>query len=76
MVGAVLDGIPESVAIGVSLLGGGSVGFGLVAAVFLSNIPESLSAATGMRASGRLRGYIVGLWAVVTAVSTLAAALG
>ena len=40
VLGALLDGIPESAAIGVSLLGGGSVGMAVVIAVFLSNIPN------------------------------------
>ena len=40
-------GIPESIAIGISLVGGGTVGLAVVAAVFLSNVPESLSAAVG-----------------------------
>src|SRR6476619_2337282 len=47
--GALLDGIPESAAIGVSLVGGGGVGVAVVAAVFLSNIPEGLSASSGMK---------------------------
>jgi ZIP family zinc transporter len=64
------------VAIGVSLLGGGAVGVAVVAAVFLSNIPESLSASAGMRISGRSTRYILSLWVGVAAVSTLAAALG
>lgn len=46
---SLMDGIPESVAIGVSLIGGGSVGWVMVVAVFLSNIPESLSASAGMK---------------------------
>ncbi len=76
VLGALLDGIPESAAIGVSLLGGGSVGVAVVAAVFLSNIPESLSASTGMKIAGRSTKYILGLWLAVTVASALAAALG
>ena len=76
VLGALLDGIPESAAIGVSLIGGGGVGIAVVAAVFLSNIPEGLSATSGMKNSGRSTGYILGLWAAVAAASTLAAALG
>ena len=53
VLGALLDGIPESAAIGVSLLGGGSVGLAVVAAVFLSNIPEALSASAGCGCSSR-----------------------
>ena len=74
--GALLDGIPESAAIGVSLLGGGSVGAAMVVAVFLSNVPEALSSSTGMKVAGRSNGYIFGLWLTVTAASAMAAALG
>ena len=76
VLGALMDGIPESVAIGVSLVGGGSVAAPVVIAVFLSNVPESLSAATGLSKAGHSRRYILGLWLAVMAVSGLAAALG
>ncbi len=76
VLGALMDGIPESVAIGVSLLGGGGVGVATVAAVFLSNVPESLSAATGLRKAGHSTRWIVGLWTAVALVSAVAAALG
>jgi zinc transporter, ZIP family len=76
VLGAMLDGIPESAAIGVSLIGGGSVGVAVVIAVFLSNIPESLSASVGMKRDGRSNGYILRLWTMVVAASTVAAALG
>jgi ZIP family zinc transporter len=76
VIGALMDGIPESVAIGVSQLGGGAVSASMVAAVFLSNVPESMSAATGLQKAGRSRRYIIGLWTAVVAVSALAALLG
>jgi ZIP family zinc transporter len=76
LVGAVLDGIPESAVIGLTLLEGGGVGVAVVAAVFLSNLPESLSAATGMRKGGRRPAWILGVWAAVTAVCGIAAAAG
>jgi zinc transporter, ZIP family len=76
VLGALLDGIPESAAIGVSLVGGGGVGVAVVVAVFLSNIPEGLSASSGMKASGHSTGYVLGLWVAVAAASTVAAALG
>jgi ZIP family zinc transporter len=76
VLGALLDGIPESVAIGVSLVGGGSVGAAVVAAVFLSNVPEGMSAATGLAKAGRSRRWILGLWTAVAVVSAIAAALG
>ena len=76
VLGALLDGIPESAAIGVSLIGGGTVGTAVVAAVFLSNVPEALSASAGMKAGGRSTRYILGVWTAVTAASTAAAAVG
>jgi ZIP family zinc transporter len=60
-IGALLDGIPESVVIGVSLLGGGGVSTVTVAAVFLSNVPEGLSSAAGMKAAGRSAGYVLAM---------------
>lgn len=76
VVGAVLDGIPESAAIGISLLDGGTVGFVFVAAVFLSNVPEAMSASAGLRRSGTSTRSIMRLWALVALVSTVAAAAG
>jgi ZIP family zinc transporter len=76
VLGALLDGIPESAAIGVSLVGGGSVGIAVVIAVFLSNLPEALSASAGMKRDGRSVRYILRLWALVIIASTVAAALG
>ena len=75
-IGALMDGIPESAAIGISLLEGGNISAALVAAVFLSNVPEGLSSASGMKQAGRSTAHILGLWAGVTLVSALAALLG
>lgn len=74
--GALLDGIPESIVIGVSLLGGEGVGLVAVAAVFLSNLPEGLSSAAGMRKAGRSKAYIFGIWGGIALVSGIAAMIG
>ncbi len=76
VLGALLDGIPESAAIGLTLLEGGGVGVAVVAAVFLSNIPESMSAAVGLRKAGRSARWILGLWVAVAVVSAVAAGAG
>ena len=75
-IGALLDGIPESAAIGISLIEGSGVSAALVAAVFLSNVPEGLSSASGMKQAGRSTAHVLGLWAAVTAASAVAALLG
>jgi len=74
--GALLDGIPESIVIGVSLLEGGSVGLVAVVAVFLSNLPEGLSSAAGMKAEGRTAGFVFLLWTGVTLIAGISAWLG
>ena len=76
VLGVLLDGIPESIVIGLSLLSGNGIGVTMVAAVFLSNIPEALSASTGMRRNGRSAAYILVLWGGVVLASTVSAALG
>ncbi|MEV5437613.1 ZIP family zinc transporter [Streptomyces sp. NPDC052682] len=74
--GALLDGVPESAVIGVSLLDGGAVSLVTVAAVFISNLPEGLSSSAGMKRSGRGRAYVFGVWAAIAAASTVSAVLG
>jgi zinc transporter, ZIP family len=74
--GALLDGIPESAAIGVTILQGGSPSMAFIAAVALSNLPEGLSSATGMKTAGRSTRYIIGLWVGIAAVSAVSAGLG
>nr|WP_054055767.1 ZIP family metal transporter [Alloactinosynnema sp. L-07] len=76
VLGSLLDGVPESAAIGVSLIGGGSVGVAVVVAVFLSNIPESMSAASGLRKAGHSTRWILSLWTGVALASALSAGLG
>jgi zinc transporter, ZIP family len=74
--GALLDGIPESIVIGTGLIGGGAVSATTVAAVFISNLPEGLSSAAGMRRAGRGRVYVFGVWSAIALASGLAATLG
>jgi ZIP family zinc transporter len=76
VLGTVLDGIPESIVLGLSLLGGGGVSVAMLAAVFLSNLPEALSSTVGLSKSGWGRKEILGLWVVVTIVSGISALAG
>jgi ZIP family zinc transporter len=75
-VGALLDGVPESVVLGLGLLGGGSVSASVLAAVFISNVPEGLSSAAGMKAGGRSARYVFGVWGGIAVISGLAALFG
>ena len=74
--GAALDGVPESAAIGLTLLQGGSVSAALVGAVFLSNVPEALSSSAGSKNAGRPLGRVLVQWTGIVVISGIAAALG
>lgn len=76
VLGAVLDGIPESIVLGVGLLAGEGVSVSFVAAVFLSNLPEGLAATTGLVRAGWATGRVLLLWGGVILVSALAAVVG
>lgn len=75
-IGALLDGVPESVVLGLSLLGGGGVGVPVLAAIFISNIPEGLSSSAGMKRNGRSAAYVFGVWAGIAVASGVAGLLG
>jgi ZIP family zinc transporter len=75
-IGALLDGVPESVVLGVSLLDGKGVGVTVLAAVFISNLPEGLSSAAGMKQANRGARYVFGVWISIAVLSGVAAMLG
>ena len=76
-VGALLDGIPKSADIGISLTEGGKISAALVvAAVFLSNVPKGLYSASGMKRAGRSTAHILALWGGVTVASAAVALFG
>ncbi|HEU0303707.1 MAG TPA: hypothetical protein VFR32_03925 [Gaiellaceae bacterium] len=76
VLGIVLDGIPESMVIGLGLLEGGGVSAAVVAAVFLANLPESIAATSGLVTAGWRRARILGLWALVMLVTAVASLAG
>jgi zinc transporter, ZIP family len=75
LLGAALDAIPESVVLGVSLLTGGGVSVAVLAAVFISNLPEGLSSTSLLTKAGHARRQIIGVWLVIAAASSLVAAI-
>lgn len=74
--GALIDGIPEFIAIGVSMLEGGVVSIATVIAIFLSNLPEGLSSSAGMKKAGRSAKFIFGVWIAIALLSGIASLCG
>jgi ZIP family zinc transporter len=75
LLGIILDGIPESIVIGLGIFEGGKVSLAMLVAVFISNLPEAIAGTTGMKAGGWKSKNIIFLWvfiAVVCAFSTIA----
>jgi zinc transporter, ZIP family len=73
--GSVLDGIPESFVLGLTVLHGG-VSLSLLAGVALANLPEAMSSSSGLKAAGWPRGRVLLMWLVVVVASALSAAAG
>lgn len=76
LLGAVLDGIPESLVLGITLATGDAVSITFVVAVFVSNVPESMASTRGMLAMGYSSKTVLGLWLSVAVMSAVFAALG
>ncbi|WP_227935432.1 ZIP family metal transporter [Alkalihalobacillus deserti] len=75
-VGSVIDAIPESVIIGVSLLESKSVSWVIVIAIFISNFPEAMSSSIGLKKDGYHKGKILFLWLMVMMLSSVSSLLG
>lgn len=69
-----LDGVPENLALGVSLVGGAS--YTLLVAIFFSNLPESLVGAVAMRDEGRSPRFAIAIWVVCAVILAVAVVLG
>jgi ZIP family zinc transporter len=76
VLGTVLDGIPESMVIGLTIFDSGTVGAAYLVAVFISNLPEAISSTAGLAAGGWQRARILWLWIAIALVSGLASLVG
>jgi len=76
VLGAALDGVPESIVLGLTFAGGEGISIACLVAVFLSNLPEGIAGTTGLMRGGWDRGRIIRLWLIVVVASAIAALLG
>jgi ZIP family zinc transporter len=76
VLGIVLDGIPESLVLGLTVLEEGTVAAAFLIAVFLSNLPEAIAATAGLERSGWSKARVLGLWVLVMLLCGFAALTG
>ncbi len=76
VLGSVLDGIPDSMVIGLTIFGGGKVGAAYRIAVLISNLPESISSTSGLVTGGWKKARILCMWIAITVISGLASLAG
>jgi ZIP family zinc transporter len=76
VLGTVLDGIPESAVIGLTIFQSGGVGAAYLVAVFISNLPEAISSTAGLTASGWPRTRVLWMWIGIALVSGIASLAG
>ncbi len=72
----ILDGVPESIVIGLGMAGGGNVSMAMLVAVFISNLPESIAGSTGMRSAGWSPLKVNMLWLLIAAACAVATLAG
>lgn len=76
VLGTILDGIPESIVIGLGILEGGVVSLAMLVAVFISNLPEAIAGTAGMKSGGWSKGKIIGLWLIIALICSVASVAG
>jgi ZIP family zinc transporter len=74
--GSLLDGVPETAVLGLTILQTGEVGVAVLAAVFISNIPEGIAATASLRAGGWSAQAVFALWSIIVVLCASASALG
>ena len=74
--GTLLDGIPESLTLGLGLALGGSISVAFLAAVFVSNLPEGIAGTKNMLAEGAPRRRVLWMWIGLLMAAAAAAAVG
>jgi ZIP family zinc transporter len=76
VLGTVLDGVPESMVIGLTIFEGGAVGAAYLVAVFISNLPESISSTAGLVRGGWRKERVLWMWIAIALISGLASLAG
>lgn len=74
--GSLLDGVPESLILGIGMALGGAISLAFLLAVFVSNVPEGMAGTINLESAGRSRNTILLMWSGVVLASAAGAGLG
>ena len=74
--GAFLDGIPEQMVLGIGIAAGEGVSASLLAAIFVSNLPEAIGGATDMRRQGHATRQVMRNWVGIATACAAATVVG
>jgi ZIP family zinc transporter len=74
LAGVTLDGVPENLAMGVSLIEGGAAA--LLVAIFVSNLPEAIAGAKKMREAEMEPRRIMGIWVAAAVILAIPVVVG
>jgi len=72
----ILDGIPESIVIGLGMSKGGEVSMAMLVAVFVSNLPEAIAGSSGMKSAGWSNRKVILLWLFIALVCSFSSVAG
>lgn len=75
-VGALLDGVPESMVLGLSMLAGHGVSVPILTAVIISNLPEGLSSTAELKSAGHKPRFVFLLWGGIALAAAISSLLG
>lgn len=74
--GALLDGIPEQLVLGIGVAAGEGVSLSLLIAIFVSNLPEAIGGSADLLDDGHAKRAVARLWIAVAALCTAASVAG
>ena len=76
VVGAIVDGVPESLIFGIAVTTGDPISIAFVAAVWVSNVPQALAPSSSLAKQGWSIAKTAGMWSAVVGACALTAVLG
>jgi zinc transporter, ZIP family len=75
VLGAVIDGVPESVIFGVQLAAGSAISPAFLTAVMISNLPQAIAPSADLRLQGRSMAGVARMWLGVVIICALTAGI-